>query len=86
MMGFDWKRINHLKMAERQGYLPKIEEISIIGDIDKLKRKFTLKRTFWNYPALAAFYSRNLTHLVYFSRWARLLHDIMYTFRKRSID
>jgi uncharacterized protein (DUF362 family) len=86
MMGFDWRKVGHLKMAERYGYLPKMQDINIIGNIDAIKRKFTLKRTFWNYPALAAFHSRKLTQLVYFSKWAKLLHDIMYTFRKRPID
>jgi uncharacterized protein (DUF362 family) len=86
MMGFSWEKVDHLKMAHRFGYLPKREEIEIIGDINNLKRKFILKRTFWNYPALAAFRSKNLTYLVYFSMWAKLLHDIMYTFRKRPIQ
>jgi uncharacterized protein (DUF362 family) len=86
MMGFSWKKIGHLKMAHRNGYLPKREEIEIIGNMNNLKRKFILKRTFWNYPALVAFRSRYLTHLVYFSIWAKLLHDVMYTFRKRPIQ
>ncbi len=85
MMGVDWKEVAHLKTAQRCGYVPKREEIEIIGDIDILKRKFILKRNFWNYPALAAFHSRHLTHLVYFSMWAKLFHDIMYTFRKRPV-
>jgi len=85
MMGFDWRKVGHLKMAEKYGFMPKREDIEIIGDIDTLKRKFLLKRNFWNYPALAAFHSKNLTHLFYFSRWAKLLHDVMYTFRKRPI-
>jgi uncharacterized protein (DUF362 family) len=86
MMGFDWKKIGHLKMAEQYGYMPRREDIRIIGDMDVLKRKFVLKRSFWNYPALAAFHSKVLTHLFYFSRWAKPLHDIMYTFRKRPIS
>ena len=85
MMGLHWKRIAHLKIAERHGSMPGRKEINIIGNIDTLKRKFVLKRNFWNYPALAAFHSRNLTHLFYFSMWAKLLHDIMYAFRKRAI-
>ena len=55
MMGFDWQRIGHLKMAEKYGFMPGKDEIQIIGDPDALKRKFTLKRNFWNYPALAGF-------------------------------
>jgi uncharacterized protein (DUF362 family) len=85
MMGFDWRKVGHIKGADRYGYMPKREDIKIIGDIDALKRKFTLKRNFWNYPALAAFHSRHLTHLFYFSIWAKMLHDVMYTFRKRPI-
>lgn len=86
MMGFDWKKINHLKIAHSYGFIPDRNDINLIGDANALKRKFNLKRNFWNYPALIAFHSKHLTHLVYFSRWAKLLHDIMYTFRKRPID
>jgi len=85
MMGFDWRKIGHLKMADCYGYLPKREDIHIAGDIEELKRKFVLKRDFWNYPALAGFHSKSLTHLFYFSRFSKLLHDVMYTFRKRAI-
>ncbi len=85
MMGFDWRKVGHMKVADRYGYMPKREDINIMGEIDALKRKFTLKRNFWNYPALAAFHSRHLTHLFYLSMWAKLLHDIMYTFRKKPI-
>lgn len=86
MMGFNWQKIKHLKFAEKYGFLPKREEIKIIGNKDSLQRKFTLKRNLWNYPALVAFHSRNLTTLFYFSRWAKLLHDIMYSIRKRPIS
>lgn len=85
MMGINWQNVGHFRIAERFGYMPKKEDIKIIGNIDNLKRQFILKRTFWNYPALVAFHSRNLTDLVYFSRWANLLHEIMYSFRKKPI-
>ena len=86
MMGFNWRKVGHLKMAENYGYMPKPEDIKTIGNPETLKRKFTLKRNFWNYPALVAFHSRNLTTLFYFSRWAKLLHDIMYYIRKKPIS
>jgi uncharacterized protein (DUF362 family) len=86
MMGFDWRRIGHLKMAEKYGFMPIKDKIQIIGDPESLRKKFTLKRNFWNYPALAAFRSRKLTDLFYFSMWAKLLHDVMYIFRKRPIE
>jgi len=72
--------------ASLYGFMPTADEIKIIGDLGALKRKFTLKRNLWNYPALAGFNSKHLTHLFYFSMWAELLHDIMNTFRKRPIE
>ncbi len=86
MMGFNWHKIGHLKKAEKFGFLPKRQDIKVIGNIGTLKRKFTLKRNFWNYPALIAFNSKNLTTLIYLSKWAKLLHDIMYSIRKRPIS
>ncbi|MHC1729927.1 MAG: DUF362 domain-containing protein [Syntrophobacteraceae bacterium] len=85
MMGFDWKKIGHLKAAGDKGVVPRRDSVEVVGDMVSLKRKFTLRRSFWNYPALAAFRSRRLTRLVYFSRFSKLLHDIMYIFRKRPI-
>jgi uncharacterized protein (DUF362 family) len=85
MMGFDWTKVGHLRTTEKYGLMPKREDINIIGDNKGLKRKFVLNRNFWNYPALAAFNSQKLTHLFYFSKLSKLLHDIMYTFRKRPI-
>jgi uncharacterized protein (DUF362 family) len=85
MMGFDWSKIGHLKMAARYGYMPKREDIQIIGHIDALKKEFKLRRNFWNYPALAAFHSRKLTYFFYFSTLSKPLHNFMYAFRKKPI-
>ena len=86
MMGFKWHHVKHLKFAERRGYIPKQKDVSVVGDIDSLRRKFKLRRNFWNYPALIAFHSKGITKFVYFSKWAKLLHEIMYTIRKKPID
>lgn len=86
MMGFKWEKVGHLKAAAKYGYMPKRDEINVIGDFQSLKKKFVLKRALWNYPALIAFHSKKLTELVYLSKWAKLIHDIMYTFRKRPIS
>ena len=85
MMGFNWRKIPHLKSAGEYGLVPKKEDIQVTGDPQLLKRKFILKRTFWNYPAMAAFHSKKLTHLFYFSKWAKPFHDLMYTFREKPI-
>lgn len=86
MMGFDWKTVKHIQMASKYGFVPCRDDIEIIGNLKSLRRQFVMKRTFWHYPALAAFHSKSLTRLLYSSRYAKILHDIMYTFRKRPID
>lgn len=86
MMGFDWRKIGHLKIARKNKLLPARDQISVIGDVAAFKRRFTLKRNFWNYPALAAFHSSILTHIFYFSSLAKPLHDLMYMFRQKPID
>lgn len=86
MMGFDWKGVGHLRIAGEYGFIPRKEDVEIIGSMQELKRKFHLKRDAWNYPALVAFQSRHLTYLVYFSKFAKIIHDIMYIFRKKPIE
>ena len=86
MMGFDWHKVGHLKFAQQYGFMPDEQDIEIIGEKNALKRKFRLKRNFWNYPALIAFHSKKLTSFFYFSKWAKLLHNLMYSVRKRPIN
>lgn len=86
MMGFNWRDIGHLRGVANLGFIPDQKEIKVIGDLKPLKRNFSLKRNFWNYPALLAFNSKQLTHFFYFSSYAKILHDIMYLFRKRPLD
>jgi len=85
MMGVDWRKIRHLRKAEEQGLMPKRDKINVIGDIGAVKRRFRLKRDPWNYLALLAFHSKNLTQIVYMSRFSKIIHDVMYTFRERPV-
>jgi uncharacterized protein (DUF362 family) len=85
LMGYDWRKISHLRIAGLYGSIPARSDIEIIGNVDPLRRKFFLKRQVWNYPALAAFGSKRLTQFFYFSKYADFLHDVMYTFRRRPI-
>jgi len=66
MMGFNWKDIGHLREGANLGFIPERKEISVIGDLEPLKRDISLKRNFWNYPALLAFNSKQLTHFFIF--------------------
>ncbi len=85
MMGLNWKSIEHLREAANLGFISDPKGIKVIGDMEHLKKKFILKRNIWNYPALLAFNSKKLTHFFYFSKYAKILHDIMYLFRKRPL-
>lgn len=85
MMGFDWKRVQHLKIADRYGLIPLTNEITVVGEPGILGRQFRLRRELWNYPALAAFHSKQLTQFFYLSGYADFLHEVMYTFRKRPL-
>jgi len=86
LMGFNWRNIKHFKEADNLGLIPNKKDIKIIGNIELFKKDFVLKRNFWNYPALLAFRSKQLTHFFYFSKYAKILHDFMYIFRKRPIE
>lgn len=86
MMGFNWRDVGHLREAANLGFIPDQKQIKIMGDLEPLKRDFSLKRNFWNYPALFAFNSKQLTNFFYFSSYAKILHDIMYLFRKKPLD
>jgi uncharacterized protein (DUF362 family) len=85
MMGFAWRKIRHLRIAEKYGYLPRRDDIELIGDIESLRFKFSLRRGFWHYPALMAFKSKYLTKFFYLSRYSKIMHDIMYCFRGEYI-
>lgn len=85
MMGIKWQKVGHLRIAARYGFLPERKNIRVVGTIEALKKSFVLRRNFWNFPALAAFHSKHLTHLFYLSKLAKPLHDIMYIFRKKPV-
>lgn len=85
IMGFRWKSIRHLKIAERYGYIPSDREIEMTGN-KNVSHKFTLKRSLWNIPALIAFRSKWLTDVFYMSPFAKPLHTLMYLVRKKPID
>lgn len=43
MMGLNWKNIGHLREAANLGFIPNLEEIKVIGNLESLKKKFILK-------------------------------------------
>lgn len=83
LMGVDPNKIPYLAAAKREGILPSsLDEISINNDLQKfITQKFCLKRTFWNWLALAAFNNYFLTKLVYDSFMAGPIHKVLYAIR-----
>jgi uncharacterized protein (DUF362 family) len=81
LMGFSWKKVNHLKRAAELGEMPtNLSEIIYNMPPAELRtHKFKLKRTLRNYIALMGFKSRFLTWLGYESWFGRvILHGILY--------
>lgn len=73
LMGWDIQDISYLvDVAARLDFdLASIEGLPMVAS-----ERFSLKRSPWNYAALAAFRSRRLTHIGYESRLAAPLHRI----------
>lgn len=87
MMGVDLKKIRHYYLAYKNGLVPKENEIELNQDYHKFATdKFYLKRDHWNYLALSAWLHPAINHFFYESRFADLLHKIMYTFRKKPVS
>lgn len=84
-MGFGANEVAHLGAAEQQGLLPHPDEVRLIDAGPVRPHAFRLRRTFWSYPALAAFHSRRLTELVYLSRFSDAIHRAMYLIRPRAV-
>lgn len=85
-MRFNWQEVGHLKMSEHYGYMPKGEDIKVTGNIDPLKKEVHFQEKLLELSCSYGFHSKKLTHLFYFSMWAKLLHVIMYTFRKKPLS
>jgi len=82
IMGWENKKVNHLDLCLQRNLVP--ENIILNREItDLVSDKFYLKRTCWNYPALLAFNSRVFTYIFYLSPIEKLLHRVMYIFRKK---
>jgi uncharacterized protein (DUF362 family) len=87
LMGFDWRSIDHLRFAARQGLMPNPEQCRVSAQFGSFKDdRFYLKRNMWNWAAKATWYSPRLNHLVYFSKASGILHRIMYSIRKKPAE
>lgn len=79
---FSFQYFRHL---HKNGLIPEMNDIlcnepwqNFISQI-----QFYLRRKWTDYPGYLAFHSGFFTHLAYFSRFAGLLHRILYLFRER---
>lgn len=88
VMGIDPNRIGHLRLAMQEGMMQRsLAEVKV--NIDPLQfyhEKFVLERTLMNWVALAAFHSKLATWLLYDSKFAKPIHDLVYLIRGRPED
>lgn len=88
LMGFPWQHVPHLRRAVELGDMPsRLEEIAFnVHPAEARTRTFHLERTSRNWIALAGFYSRFLTWLMYESWFGRVvLHSIFYAIVGRPV-
>jgi uncharacterized protein (DUF362 family) len=88
LMGYSWRKVRHLKRAEKRGDLPySLSDISFnISPHEINMRAFTLKRTLRHWIALFAFRSRFLTWFGYESWFGRVvLHSILYAIAGKPV-
>lgn len=87
LMKIDLKKIKHYGLAYKNNLVPSEEQIRLNQDYRPfISDKFYLKRDLWNYLALSSFFHPWITYFFYESRFADILHKIMYTFRERPIS
>ena len=87
IMGVDPRRVEHLRVAHREGLMPGSLGDVILNQPLELFRthRFRLRRTAINYVALAAFRSHLLTRLFYDSSAAGPIHRLLYAIRKNPL-
>lgn len=83
LMRVQVRSVSHLRYAESQGLVPKLDEIELNTDLEPYRGPgFHLRREWTDIPGLMAFRSSTLANLAYFSRWSGVLHRILYKFRE----
>lgn len=89
LMGFDWRRVQHLRHAVRSGDMPSTFN-QIVFNIHPAQARthiFQLERTLRNWIALAGFHSRFVTWLGYESWFGRVvLHAILYAIAGKPVS
>jgi len=87
LMQIPLEKIEHLRYAQRNGWIPALDEVRINQDYQHLiKEKFVLQRELTDYPGLLAFRNPFLAWLAYFSPLAGWLHDLLYLVREPFYD
>jgi uncharacterized protein (DUF362 family) len=87
LMQVPLQEARHLRYAERQGRIPRLDEIGINRPLGPLQReRFYLRQRWVDLPGAVAFRSRTVAHVAYFSRLASALHKVLYLFREPFYD
>jgi uncharacterized protein (DUF362 family) len=87
LMQVPLRSIKHLALAEKRGLIPTMSQIETNADpASFVGPKFVLKRQWTDLPGVAAFNSRALAQVAYFSPLAGPLHKLLYMFREPFYD
>jgi len=79
--------VPHLKYADKQGWIPRRNEVEINRELGEfIAEKFVLRRKLTDYPGLLAFNIPWVAYLAYFSPLAGFLHRLLYLIREPFYD
>ncbi len=87
LMKLDITDIPHKAYAKSLGLIPHLDDVELNRPLEGLEGpSFYMRRKITDYPGLIAFRSPKIAHLAYFSRFAGVLHKLLYLFRKPFYD
>jgi uncharacterized protein (DUF362 family) len=88
LMGIDPRSISHLRLAIAEAMMPRtLAEIETTTPIEQFDApRFKLQRTLLQWLTLGVFHSRLASILMYDSRLAKPLHELLYSLRGRPAD
>jgi uncharacterized protein (DUF362 family) len=80
LMGVRPNHIGHLRLAQKQGLVPRsLAGVRLSDEVEKYRtHDFHAARTLRNWAVLPAFHSHILTRLLYVSRFGRAIHKVWY--------
>jgi len=87
LMGVDPAKVAHLRLATTEGLMPHHVSANQVNlPLESLRRQCRLQRSLLNWVTLGVFHSSLATKLIYDSKFAAPIHDLLYLIRGRPRD